>query len=321
MADHLEPWNPILAIKPFLLTLSLLSISLFHLSFPTTLNRFFVLTIVSLLAGTAFLNSQELFPDSYAEEIFLRFVIIWLAHFSSLCLKEVKMEKGVASLHATLRQPPKNPWKRGYKLLFNGRGIGTTWELSYLHRSSTQPFDLRHPTQKPLPQRPIPSSNIPRRILSILAHYAILCIYYTYLDLALHLPLRPTDTLPSKESLIRRTFFPNLLSTPTSPPTSRDLLVRLWTVLDLILPDYLILTIYHNIFATLFIASGLDTDNEWPPLFGRIRDAWSVRVVWVGGRETENTGDKDAGEYTGVCNVGGYAWGCELEVGECVCLG
>ncbi|KAI8935713.1 hypothetical protein NX059_007234 [Plenodomus lindquistii] len=275
MDIHPPPWSPALALKPFLLTVSYLSIALFHLSFPHILNRFFVLITVSVFAGAAFLNSEDLFPDSYAEEIYLRFLVIWIAHFWSLSLKDAKTEDGVHILHAEFVDAPRNPWLRGYKLLFNGRGVGTTWEVPYLHRGSSASTTSPSQASKTSPKAQ-KTSPITRRLLTLVIYFSLLCTYYSHLSLSLHLPLRHTDTIPAKELLIRRFISPS----HSSRITLRDLTVRLWIILDLIIPDYLILTLYHTVFALLFISTGLDTDTEWPPLFGRITDASSVRRYW-----------------------------------------
>jgi hypothetical protein len=83
-------WTVAGAITPFVLTFLFLFVSLIHLSFPKTLSRIPAALSVTLLAGAAFAKSDQLFPDSYAEEIYLRFVIIYLSYFLYLCLEKEK---------------------------------------------------------------------------------------------------------------------------------------------------------------------------------------------------------------------------------------
>jgi hypothetical protein len=90
MASQQNEWSVSEAINPFLLTSSFILVSLVYTSFPNGFGRFIALPCVSVLAGAAFFNSSELFPDSYAEEIYLRFIIIFLAYFSFLTLKNEK---------------------------------------------------------------------------------------------------------------------------------------------------------------------------------------------------------------------------------------
>lgn len=185
------------------------------------------------------------------------------------------------TIQDALRDPPDSPWLRGYKLLFNSRGIGTDWELPYLWSDSTSP-----PTGKPIQDQakdrghPSRWTGIIHRFGYLILNYILLCIYYNYLDLAGYVRLRPADTLPSKEGILRRAILQLIEPIHTSPITKRELVVRIWAVSDLIIPDYLILSAYHDFFGIFFIATGLDEPWEWPPLFGPITEAYSMRRYW-----------------------------------------
>lgn len=93
MTDELGEWSIEAALKPLLFTFLFIFTSLTYLSFPTHFNSLLCLSTVFLFASVAFLNSTELFPDSYAEEIYLRFVIIFLSHISFLVLERDKSSK------------------------------------------------------------------------------------------------------------------------------------------------------------------------------------------------------------------------------------
>lgn len=88
MSSYQDEWGILAASKPLLFTFLFIFTSLLQLSFPSHFNRVLCLATVSLFACAAFLNSTELFPDSYAEEIYLRFVIIYIAYFSFLILRQ-----------------------------------------------------------------------------------------------------------------------------------------------------------------------------------------------------------------------------------------
>jgi hypothetical protein len=45
-------------------------------------------------------------------------------------------------------------------------------------------------------------------------------------------------------------------------------------------PDYLMLSAYHDFFAIVFLVVGLDRSWEWPPLFGQVSQAYSMRRFW-----------------------------------------
>jgi hypothetical protein len=111
-------------------------------------------------------------------------------------------------------------------------------------------------------------------------NFILLCIYYEYLDLAGYVGLQPSDTTREKESIARRALALCFGFIQEHPITQRELVVRLWAVFDLVVPDYLILSAYHDFFAVIFIVTGLDESWEWPPLFGPITEAYTVRRYW-----------------------------------------
>lgn len=95
------------------------------------------------------------------------------------------------------------------------------------------------------------------------------------------LGINPTDYEPAKSSIMRRFIRQSFSTTPPTPPiTKRELLVRIHEAATNFLPDYLILSSYHDFFAILFILTGLDQSWEWPPLFGSITQAYSMRRFW-----------------------------------------
>jgi hypothetical protein len=190
-------------------------------------------------------------------------------------------------MHNEIRNLPRSPWLRGYKLLFNSRGVGTSWELPYLFN------DLKRIELMPNPKTPGRAdskrlkptsrskwSGVAHRCGFLVLNYLVLCIYYEYVDLAGHVKLRPSDTIQAKESIVRRAIGQYIGVLQETPVTRRELIVRVWTVFDLIVPDYLILSAYHDFFAMIFIAVGLDESWEWPPLFGPITEAYNMRRYW-----------------------------------------
>jgi hypothetical protein len=83
-----------------------------------------------------------------------------------------------------------------------------------------------------------------------------------------------------KASILRR-FVKQLLSTSNTPPiTKREFAVRAREALGNSAPDYLILSVYHDVFAIIFMTLGFDESWEWPPLFGQVTQAYSMRRYW-----------------------------------------
>jgi hypothetical protein len=171
--------------------------------------------------------------------------------------------------------------------LFNSRGVGATWELPYLWNGSIgseRARLLRHVRTQEVDQvKPAPRgrwSGVAIRLGYLALNFIILCVYYEHLDLAGWVRLQPFDTIREKESVVRRAVAQYVGMGEVVPITQRELIVRTWAVLDVIVPDYLILSMYHDLFAIMFIAAGLDESWEWPPLFGPITEAYSMRRYW-----------------------------------------
>lgn len=90
-------------------------------------------------------------------------------------------------------------------------------------------------------------------------------------------PWTALDFCPEKSIFFRRLNFPTAFQ---SPITSRDILIRVWLVLDLLVSDYLVLTSFHEIFSIIAVGLHLDTPEEWLPLFGSITEAYTARKFW-----------------------------------------
>jgi hypothetical protein len=94
------------------------------------------------------------------------------------------------------------------------------------------------------------------------------------------LGVNKADYIPERASILRRLAQHCTGAPPTTPITKRELAVHINETVTNFLPDYLILSAYHDFFAILFLATGIDQPWEWPPLFGRISEAYSMRRFW-----------------------------------------
>lgn len=61
----------------------------------------------------------------------------------------------------------------------------------------------------------------------------------------------------------------------------QDMLVRIYVCFSWVWPTYACLRTAHNLLALLHVAIlGLDSPSEWPPLFGSLTEAYSLRRFW-----------------------------------------
>lgn len=111
----------------------------------------------------------------------------------------------------------------------------------------------------------------------LMVHLIPLIVYYQVGDPVPSF-LMASDVAPEKEILIRRALgiYPG-----GSNVTVRELAIRMWALIDNIIPDYLEISTIHDITAIFFIVSGMDQSWEWPPMFGSILHVYSVRFYWA----------------------------------------
>lgn len=130
-----------------------------------------------------------------------------------------------------------------------------------------------------------------QRLLVLLCRYLAMCVYYDP-DVQSYMPdshgVTRADYSPTNPP-----FFTILLPClvlgicgPNNPSqrylaASRGAVFRLHWLLRRIVPDYLVLSAYHDIFAIIFVSCGLDEPGDWPPFFGSIAEAYTVRRFWA----------------------------------------
>ncbi|KAF4621962.1 hypothetical protein G7Y89_g14383 [Cudoniella acicularis] len=238
------------------------------------------LFLISIPTLTTLYYADDFPSYFYLNGIAARFCIIWLAHMSFyLLLYPLKpAEKENISVE-------KRNWKYAAKMLFNARHIGTP--LTTIKTIKPLPdYDLTNSAATTESTNAAPTnekeagqsrrSYILYRVLFIFLRYFALCLFF---DPDLHwympngqAPWNYTDFSPSNTIFLRR-----LLSLNGPPLVTRDFLLRLYLTLDLVIPDWLVLSAFHDVCAIVAVGSGIDTPEEWPPLFGSITDAYTAR--------------------------------------------
>ena len=192
------------------------------------------------------------------------FIIIYASHISCvLCYEKhvLPQRPGLAF-----------DWVGGYKMLFNARWLGTNRQAPYIKVA------IKRKTEDDLKPQGV-GFHSPRavfllnRILS-LAGMLITETAYTYVFLEVApqygLQMNITDFLPTKQSYFRR----------LGEVTLRETAIRAWLVPVFIFQSVSTYLTIHDILAFIFVATGFDDPEDWPPLFGDIRDATSIQSFW-----------------------------------------
>ncbi|CAJ0546763.1 Ff.00g013900.m01.CDS01 [Fusarium sp. VM40] len=135
--------------------------------------------------------------------------------------------------------------------------------------------------------KPDPSHRVKfilKRLGVLLLRYIFLCLYY---DPSFHLympdgiPWKQEDFSPGNQQLFWRVLFSfSDIDAQARHFLTRGTFIRLHIVGDQLIPDYLILSSYHDILSVVAVGLHVDSPEEWPPLFGQIWQAYSVRRYW-----------------------------------------
>jgi hypothetical protein len=170
-------------------------------------------------------------------------LLLWLGHMALLLFKS------------------KTSNQKAWKLIFDARGITA---------SKISPDILR----KLKRESPCRARFILGRIFLILAcggmYFGLLTAMKNQ-----HLyarPLSANDFSVIKRGVLRRMS--------TGSVSLREILIRLLTILNFLLPNYIALNTLHSILAIVFVGLGIDQPHEWPPLFGRFVDITSLGSFW-----------------------------------------
>ncbi|CAI6336766.1 unnamed protein product [Periconia digitata] len=302
-------------------------------SFPHRLDRWASISLLFTAGYGAFKTSADLSPDDTLNEIYTRFILIGGSHILHLTCKSKGRNGGLREMDHIDAQPCWSPWYRGYKLVFNCRGVATPWEAPYLWRGVKHTWEADRGLDRPArssasqiarlnpsataakqdqcsesssPQTTIPSdahkSQPPRlfkqgrwaavatRIAYFVLNFILLSCAYEFLNPSTLFDIVPnpsTDYTREKEGILRRFilqfFFPHskytLLTAPT-PVTTREIKLRIFLALEYVVGDYLLLSLYTDFFAILWLSLGIDEPWEFPPFFGDITEAYTMRRFW-----------------------------------------
>jgi hypothetical protein len=212
-------------------------------------------------------------------EIFVMFILIYISHISCvLCLEKYVL--------------PKKPgvsfdWVGGYKMLFNARWLGTDRQAPDIKVPSKRETDSDSPSEQrqeeyvrdPLKKfrtmfRSPRAIFLRNRVISLVCTLAAEKVY-SYLaseSLPHYLgPLDMMDFLPTKETYFRR----------LGSVTFRETVIRVWLVTFFVGYSITLYKTLHDALAIIFVATKFDEPEDWPNLFGDIREATSMRNFWA----------------------------------------
>ncbi|KAF5859661.1 hypothetical protein ETB97_002572 [Aspergillus alliaceus] len=247
-----------------------------------------------------FYRMSDVFPDDTANEIWGMSALIWLSHMSYVVYIHGNRPYGEHSADGNQGASPCLNRKQAFKMLFNCRGINTPWAIDPAFRDTPpncstathvklqmKGSDLSHQTNDSSLNRQRRSrlKFCMTRVLLMLGRFSLLCLMPN--DIRSTMTVYPSDFSSKKRSFFRRVIFsvcknilPASVGNNDDLDVSREALLRLSTVFHMIVPFWFTLESYHDVFAIVYVGFGLDSPDEWPPLFGNIAEAYTVRRYW-----------------------------------------
>jgi len=186
-------------------------------------------------------------------------------------------------------------WRGGWKRTYNPRAVGLAYELPYLWPEQKSSIVFAKPSNDTFKDKPIEApasrhnlgtrgkwSAVLIRVGYLTLNYIVMSLFFEYRVSATVGGFVPADLSPEKEGMLRRLFQQLSSEGPVaSPVTGRELQIRLLLVANKFVPDVLSLSVFHDFLAIIFIATGIDQSWEWPPLFGPVTEAYTMRRFWA----------------------------------------
>ena len=145
----------------------------------------------------------------------------------------------------------------GYRAVFSSRHIGTPDEVK-----NVPPFSTIDP------------HYVPSRTRFLLQKAVIFLACYTILDLATSGPPQP-DANAINFSARKVPFFSRI-----STVSSEELVIRLATTLGLWVSLYCVIQAGTSLYAFTSVILHINEPKNWPPAFGSLKEAYSVRQFW-----------------------------------------
>jgi hypothetical protein len=241
--------------------------------------RPFFLVFLVLFAILAFRRISQGSFGMWGNEIFAMFILIYISHMTcALCVEKYVLPKKAGTAF---------DWVAGYKMMFNGRWLGTPRQAPDIKGTSKPQVVSDKPNEQREEEYSMDPSKkfrtmlrsprvifIRNRLISFLAT-VIAERVYAYL-VGNVIPqyvngLDVMDFLPTKETYFRR----------IASVTLRETVIRAWVVSYFVFYSVALYSTLHDLLAIIFVGSGFENPQDWPRLYGDMREATSLRNFWA----------------------------------------
>ena len=229
---------------------SFVSMIALQLSIP---QRWALLPLLSWLTYVAFRDLNSFSPSRNWNYVWGQTHLCWLTH---ICYVLYVERRGVLTSGASLG----GRFRSAYKVWMD------------FHARSFTDVSTRSSTQQPRTRRYV----VFWRLVWVAWLLALQKLTESFILPGYFSPLSTTDFSQERQTYFRRIFYSDM-----APITMRDTALRCYFAFLWAWHGYLMLSIAHHALAVLFVGVlHLDEPEEWPPFFGRIQEATSLRRFW-----------------------------------------
>ena len=220
------------------------------------------LALFLTLSWLTFRNILVIFPNPDHASCFGIFILIWCSHIVHAVLIEKYKINLPHSPGSTARYPTEkveyvntysiSNWVATYKILYNFRWIKTS------NATPSIPGPRRYTSRYRF---------LATRLGSVLAIYTFNHYYNLVLTTA---PISAHDFFSEREHALSR----------LSQITLRESIIRTFFIFHFVWGSYAEFEIVHQLHALISVLVGIDDPEDWPPLFGSIKDTYNLRHFW-----------------------------------------
>lgn len=264
----------LIVISTILLLLLAFILGIIGINSPQKYRPAILISIIAL-SYFAFQNASDEKLGFEIAETLSMFIIIYVSHMGCILF----IEK-----YNLPNKTPSLDWRGGFNMLFNARFIGTHRQVQ-VYRDLKSDVECENEESKAQEQHSTRSWKdfriflqsrrgvfLRKRALSCCTIIALMQLNdYAFSVLAeMGIQVEMMDFLPSKESYFRR----------LTSVTLRETIIRTWVVISWLFYSIGLYTAIHDALAFVFVATDFNKQEEWPPLFGSLSEATSIRNLW-----------------------------------------
>jgi len=182
---EIQGWSPSVALRPCIAVSGAFAYGLYVLSAPQHYqHRLGNGAVIFALSAGFFQSFRDLFPDDTMNYSFALGILIWLVHMAHVAVfrgdagyiagNSAKSEELSEGNWTAVSAPELSPYHRAYKMLWNFRGIGTSWQVV-----KTANRQLQDETTNGIQSR---RQFFQRQIFTVFCRYLGLAIFFEISD-------------------------------------------------------------------------------------------------------------------------------------------